>query len=353
MNINNKFRLTNQSLDIVIPKIELLNSAISNIPKNKLVEPHFRIYPSQKNKNDSKYAYVTIIIINNSYIPAVLALGNSLRKTKTKYKLVCVVQDIPTTIQFGGEEKYYPGITKNQIDDINKIYDEVIGVNLLSVSGYLPKEGHFTAISTYKNIGVYVTKLQVLGLLQYEKFFYIDASCVVSKNIDSVFKKYDRSTFITDYEYQNTKMGLKGGFFFCVPKIEYYNKALYMTYNYEKIFKDLFFVRGIDEVLLYFSIYPEWSDILLSKNFGCYEYYGKVLAKNFDPAKGKKYCKIYYYQMSKPFRKDESRNNTENNQTFVAYKRWDYEVNDVLKKHPSFKKYYKHIPKYRKTWFKL
>lgn len=353
MNITNKLNETKKSLEIITPKINMLNNAISNISSNKYIKPYFRKYPSSKNRNDSEYAYVTIIILDDSYIPSVLALGNSIRKTKTKNKLVCIVQDNPIVIKNKNEEKFYSGITKNQIDDINKVYDEVIGVDLLSISNYSPKEGHFTTISTYKNINMYATKLQVLGLLEYKKIFYLDASCIVSKNIDNVFKKYDKSTFITDYEYEKSLMGLRGTFFLLVPKIEYYNKALYMIYNYHKIFKDLFFIRGIDEVILYFSIYPNWSNILLSKNFGCYEYYGKILNKNFNISKGKRYCKIYYYQINKPFRKNKTRNNTKNNQSFVAYKRWDFEVNDLLKKFPSFKKYYKHIPLYRKTWFTL
>ena len=70
-----------------------VDNYVKKIPIKDLIYPKFRYYKSDYNKNDSKYAYVTIIFNGCGYIPAIMSLGNSLRMVKSKHKLICLVQD--------------------------------------------------------------------------------------------------------------------------------------------------------------------------------------------------------------------------------------------------------------------
>ena len=105
-----------------------------------LKKSNFRYYPSNINKNNSKNAYVTIIFLGDAYISGILALGYSLRLTKTKYKLVCMVQD------------------KDKNEEINTIYDLVVGIDLLKSE---VESEYFKNNQNYKNINYYVIELDV------------------------------------------------------------------------------------------------------------------------------------------------------------------------------------------------
>ena len=82
----NQLILTSKSKKNVEKKIlQLKNHNLTKIKNN------FRYYKSDNNKNNSNYAYVTIIFGGIQYLPAILALGHSLRKTKTHNKLICLI----------------------------------------------------------------------------------------------------------------------------------------------------------------------------------------------------------------------------------------------------------------------
>ena len=98
-------------------------------------------------------------------------------------------------------------ITENKIDTINKIYDLVIGMDIVkldSKSKYFLKNEIF-----YKNVKYYCTKNNILGLIEYEKIIYLDASCIINKNIDNIFEDYHKSTYniSNDYEWKCQKCG--------------------------------------------------------------------------------------------------------------------------------------------------
>jgi len=101
-------------------KILKLNDKIKTM---ELKKSNFRYYPSNIHKNNSKNVYVSIIFCGDAYIPGILTLGHSLRLTKTKYKLVCMVQD--------KDEDNCKGLNKDMIDEINTVYDLVVGIDLL------------------------------------------------------------------------------------------------------------------------------------------------------------------------------------------------------------------------------
>jgi len=114
------FKNTGESNKILQPYVLEVDKYIKNLPLKDLIYPNFRYYESYYNKNNSKYAYVTLIFAGESYLPGIIALGHSLRKTNTKHKLICLVQD--------KEEFLLNKINKDIIDEINKIYDLVLGM---------------------------------------------------------------------------------------------------------------------------------------------------------------------------------------------------------------------------------
>jgi len=330
--MNNNFNRsleTKKSLDKVLPVINKINSVFDKVDEKNLIKPKFREYTNKKFVKTDK-AYVSILIIDEVYLPGILTLGYSLRKYYNKYNLICLVQDRPTYKMIGGEKTYFKGVSEKAINDILEIYDVVYGIDLLQLEP--PKSNkHFTQeLKHYKNISIYVTKIQVLGILNYDNILYIDSSSIVHKNLDYLFKEYPENSFLYDIEYEKTNMGLRGGMFIINPNIKYYNKALFYFYNYSRVFKNYYFVRGIDEVLLYFAIYPKWSKPI-KKWTACIETF--IYKK----------CPLYYYQTHKPFRK--SPNEKPNK---ITYKIWDKFKNELLMKYPNYKPYFAHIKDLRK-----
>ena len=277
-------------------KILKLNDKIKfmDLKKSK-----FRYYPSNINKNNSKKAFVTIIFSGDAYIPGILALGHSLRLTKTKYKLVCMVQD--------KDEDNFKGLNKDMIDEINTIYDLVVGIDLLKTnfkSEYFKKNKEH-----YKNIQYYTTKNQMFGLYDYDKILYLDASCIVKNNIDYIFNDYDISTYKynVDYnEFELTEMGLHGSYYLIIPTIELYNKALCLISNYSKFFENEYFEYSNDEIITFFTIYPEWNNTknTMFSNKNIDKTYSKniISGLNINYNKYKNNSDVYKYVIDKPFR---------------------------------------------------
>jgi len=333
-------KLTRESNDKVKDGIIKLDNEIrSPLYSSKLKTPSLRIYKSPYNNNTSKNAIVSMLIIDENYVPSLLVLAESLRLLKTTSKLVCLVQD--KSYEYQGKRLH--GISHNTINDLLKLFDEVIGIDLMFVKNYDVPKDHFTNSSTYSNIYTYCTKMIVLGLLQYNKVLYIDASTIVEKNVDYIFNKYDKPTFQYDNEWEFGNVGLRGTYFLVIPNIYQYNKGLLFVDDYRKYFGNNFFIRGVDEVIIYYAIYPRWSEELLDDNFGC----------NGNPTKKgqKEGCDIYFYQRQKPFRKAEGVSNSYKKSLYDSYKFWDNIVLILLEEYPDFSKYYNNIKSFRETNF--
>ena len=329
----NKNLETKKSLQYITPKIELIDKYLKKVPKDVLKEPEFRKYTNKPFKK-TEYAYTSLLMVSEEYLPAILVLGYTLRKYKNKYNVVCMVQDKPTHKIINGEKKYFPGVSKNSIDEILKIYDVVYGVDLIKTITHFGKY-HFTEqLKHYKNISVYTTKSQVFGLLDYKRVLFLDASLVVHKNIDYLFTEYSGNTFLNEKSLDKSGMGLNGSVFIIQPSKYYYNKALLLSKYYAEIFKNYYLSRGIDEIILYFTIYPDWSNKLI-------KLYTRCVEKLFY-----KHCPIYNYQIHKPFKV--SVNEMSNS---ITFKIWDKFAKELLTKYPYFLKYFKHIRSFRNVDF--
>lgn len=340
MNFFQKVDLTKTSNEKVKENIINLDNEIKNTKKYELYKPNIRIYPSSINKNNSKNAIITLLIINENYVPSILALGMSLRLFKTTSKLVCLVQDKSYINSYNG--KKIMGISHKVINDLLLVFDEVFGIDLLGVNNYIIHNNHFTNSVTYENIFYYCTKLVVLGLTQFDKIIYLDASTIIQKNIDYIFGKYNKSVFQYDNEWEYGQVGLRGTYFFIIPNIYEYNKGLLFLKDYRKYFQDNFFIRGVDEIVIYYAVYPNWSNDLLGDDFGC----NGNAVKNF-----KENCDIYFYQRNKPFRELIGVKDSNKEKIYNNYKMWDNIVVILLEKYPQFIIYFENIKDFRKTGF--
>ncbi len=317
---------------------KIIKDRIKKIDNKKidLVQtPTFRIYKNPYRKVElTEYAYVTIIFINEKYVPSLFTLGESLRQTKTKYNLVCLIQDKSYKMEDG---TIIQAISDKVKDDLFKIYDYVIGMDLLYIENYKPPKDHFTERPSYYNIKYYVTKSNVLGLTQYKKIVFLDASGIVLENIDYLFKKYDKSTFCYDYEYRKTNIGLKGGIYVYIPDEKIYKKSIYLIENYGSIFKDLYFVRGIDETIIYYSINPDWNKMFLDNDLIC------IANKKIDC---KKY-KLIFYQNIKPFIEPRDKGEVELiKKHIINYQEW-YKIMDfIIDNNPTLKIYFDSVNRY-------
>ena len=322
---------TMESVKIVENKIVNIDNAINKIDKNKLMKPHFRKYTKEGREFvKTDIAYTSFLILNETYLPSVLVLGYSLRKYKNNYNLICMVQDKPEKKIINGVETYFEGVSKKGIDAILEIYDVVYGIDLLQLEP--PKHGeHFTErIKHYSNISIYVSKSQVFGLIDYKRVLYLDASTVVHCNLNYMFSEYDKYAFLYNSSVSKCGMGIHGAVFIIEPSLKLYSKSLYLINNYNTVFGDLYFKRGIDETILYFTVFPKWSKKLIKKWTRCTENY--MLSK----------CKIFHYQIDKPFKKVES----EKGCTFIV---WDKYAKELLRKYPQFITYFQHIREFRKV----
>ena len=224
MNNITKFKLTKESNNKVKENIIILDNDIKKFP---LFKPNLRIYKSPLNKNNSKNAIISMLIFDENYISSVLTLGMSLRLYKTTSKLVCLVQD-KSYINIHNNKKLL-GVSQDIINDLLLIFDEVIGIDLMCVNNYVIPTDHFTNFPTYENIYYYCTKLVVLGLTQFDKIIYLDASTIIQKNIDYIFNKFNKSAFQNDSEWEYGNVGLRGTYFFIIPNI-YIGNSIFTIY---------------------------------------------------------------------------------------------------------------------------
>ncbi len=118
-----------------------------------------------------KYAYVTFIIRNDSYLPGALVFAYGLRLQQTKYDLICIVSD---------------NISKQAIDTLHILYDDVIVLEELYVAHERRHERQdrpflFSRFNAFR--------LGSDGDLQkhYEKIIIADCDVLPIKNYDDLF----------------------------------------------------------------------------------------------------------------------------------------------------------------------
>ena len=114
----------------------------------------------------SKYAYVTVMYGNNIYLTGALVLGYSLKRSGTQYdRVVMVTEDVSDEF----------------ISFLKPMYTHIIIMDYMIVSNDI-----FSELDTrFRDV---FTKLNCLGLIQYDKIILLDLDMIVAKNIDHLFK---------------------------------------------------------------------------------------------------------------------------------------------------------------------
>jgi len=136
--------------------------------------------------SNSKYAYVWAIFKGDRYIPGILISAWSIKRTNTKYDMVCIVtHDV--------SEKARKIMRKNSI--------KVIEVPYIQGQTKFKTQRQQELYQNWLNISY--TKWNALNLTQYKKIFFLDADVIITQNIDYIFDKYKRNagTFYNPWAY--------------------------------------------------------------------------------------------------------------------------------------------------------
>jgi alpha-N-acetylglucosamine transferase len=134
----------------------------------------------KSNNKNPKYAIMTLLFGNDSYLPGILLLGSSIRKVmpttntnsnkKLNIELCCMITN---------------DISQEARTLILKIYDQVIDVDYLQIPPNLIKHKNPSTRNIYSKT---FTKLRIFEMTQYDKILFLDADMLVIKeDIFSLF----------------------------------------------------------------------------------------------------------------------------------------------------------------------
>jgi len=117
-------------------------------------------------------AWVTLTT-NDTYALGALVLAHSLKKVKTTRKMVVMIT---------------PGVSGRIREELGKIYDEVIEVNI-----HDSNDTENLGLINRPDLGITFTKLHCWRLTQYKKCVFLDADTLVVKNSDDLFSREELS----------------------------------------------------------------------------------------------------------------------------------------------------------------
>ena len=345
--IKNKIIQSHLVIKSEMDEIDKKFNKIKNNNSEKSLSKYYRILKMPDKQNKTKYAFATLIILNNTYIPTILSNGYIMKYIhKTKYNLICFVQDKP---YYENDIIRFPGLTQDEINDIMKIYDCVIGIDLLKIETNKKIKLNFEK-KYYSNAKFYATKLICYGFTLYSKILYYDASTIIYSNVDYYMTKYNENKYFNPYNF-DTQRGLMGSFYFYIPKTYYIKKALYLLKNYERIFENQYDYYLPDEDLLYYTLYPNWSDKQIDGNEIKYnDFLGRF--PYIHQQKKEKYKYNFYLIVNlKPFLYNIQDDNTLFTSNNTCYDLWDEGASDLIIKYPELNKYFEFIKTFRYTLF--
>ena len=335
---------TNESHKIITPLMKKINKDFKNMRLlyNSLNNDYYRYI--KKTNNITKYGYCTIIFCDSKYLSSILATGFYLKHIlKTKYNIICLVQDKPfyEKDNVGNNYLKFQGISLDEIEAIKKIYDVVIGIDLIKV---VEQRTQWNMLSQYKKLPYYCTKLLCLGLVDYKKLIYYDSSSLITKNIDYIFDNYNKSTYRVD----NTelKRGLIGNFYLFIPNTYYIYKGIYLAQNYNSIFKNLFSNFTKDEDIVFYTVFPNWNNEFLDASIfrGNYKRYPYFNAPSNDSYSVELYMgkKPFLYPLNDDVIERDMYHNNNN-----CYYLWDLSVKKMLEKFPELYIFFEFIKTFR------
>lgn len=146
-------------------------------------------------------SYVTLAT-NENYALGALTLGKSLRSVNTNRKLTCMItSEVPSVL----------------VDHLRSVFDLVEVVDVLNSDDDVN-----LALLKRPELGVTFTKLHCWRLTQFKKAVFLDADCLVLKNIDDLFDREELSA-ATDIGWPDC---FNSGVFVFRPSLETYSRLL-------------------------------------------------------------------------------------------------------------------------------
>lgn len=130
----------------------------------------FSTYPDDMiNKDGTKnYAYVTLVMLGDSYVPGAVNLAYSLRKLNTKADLVVLVTD---------------DVSEDGKKIMARFYDKIVEVDYIRVPNWRTQINK----ETLDYLSLVFTKFYIFDLVEYKKVLFIDADALVLKYPDHLF----------------------------------------------------------------------------------------------------------------------------------------------------------------------
>lgn len=143
-----------------------------------------------------KYAYVTFIIRNDSYLPGAMVFAYGLKRQKSKHDLVCIVSD---------------NISEQAVDTLKHVYDHVIVMNEVFVPHERRQERQdrpflFSRFNAFRlgpdgDLGLHYDKIiiadcDILPLRKYDELFELDAPAGIINEKKDYCMSYDDGQYI-------------------------------------------------------------------------------------------------------------------------------------------------------------
>ncbi len=197
-----------------------------------------------------KYAYVVLLMINDSYLDGALVCGYSIRKNcilSPTIELVCMITE---------------GVSQKAKDALVIIFDKVVVVPLLSVDA--SSWGSKKQKELYHWIEYSPTKWNCLALTDYDKVFLLDADMIVLEDLSHVFSfSTPAGVFTSPYMYPYRKPGMWNPYLNIKKGQKIPNKVIQRVLTTPKVSERTFAVFGTS-VLLKPSVtdYKKFIDLL-------------------------------------------------------------------------------------------
>jgi glycogenin len=226
-----------------------------------------------------KKAFITILTTEN-YLPGVVVMFNSLKNTKTNIPFYCMINE---------------KISQQSINILQKSGITPIKVNLIH-----------NPVHTNPNDRKYYNynKLNMYGMVQFDKLVYIDSDMIIFKNIDDLFEKDHMSSTNAGGEIPEFRLSwnqLNSGLVVVKPSTDLFNDLI------SKIGKIT--VKDVGDQAFIHSYYPQWArmrNLHLShvyNTFSChlasYEKLGYIVPQSLAPSQralaDNKFIRIVHY----------------------------------------------------------
>ena len=164
------------------------------------MEPDFYPVPRRMYHADgtARFAFVTLLMLNDSYLPGVLMLAHGLRKQRTRADLVCLVSG---------------DITRSARSVLNRLFDRVIEVEKTFIPyGRTQKRQHTPFVMTR----LHALRLGADGDLgcRYEKIALLDADLLPLKNYDHLFTLNTPAGVINEHKTHLLQYNRRGAYVF-------------------------------------------------------------------------------------------------------------------------------------------